>query len=68
MVMHDINLAARFSNKILLINDGSIVKLGNPKEVITKEVLKQIYHMDIFIKEEELTNSPYIIPLSIKKN
>lgn len=68
MVMHDINLAARFSNKILLINDGSIVKLGNPKEVITKEVFEQIYHMDIFIKEEALTNSPYIIPLSIKKN
>ena len=52
MVLHDINLASRFSDNIIAIDDGKIIKSGSPKEVITEEVLKETFKIDATIVDE----------------
>jgi len=43
MVIHDINHAARFSRRIIAIKDGRIVKDDIPANVITEEVIKEVF-------------------------
>ncbi len=63
-ILHDINLAARFSNNMILLKDGTVIGEGNPREVITLENLKNAYEIDMIISKNPYSNSPYVIPLS----
>ncbi|WP_010651835.1 ABC transporter ATP-binding protein [Oceanobacillus massiliensis] len=51
LVIHDINFASCYSDHIVALKDGKIVKQGRTCDVIDKCVLKDIYDMDIDIKE-----------------
>lgn len=66
-VLHDINLAARYCNRLILMNDGKVIVDGTPKEVITEANLKKVYEMKMFIKENKLFGKPEIIPLRVIK-
>jgi iron complex transport system ATP-binding protein len=46
MVLHDINHAARFSHEIVAMRDGGIIASGGPLEIVTAEVLKQVFHIE----------------------
>jgi iron complex transport system ATP-binding protein len=46
-VLHDINLAVRLSDKVLLLKDGVQVGYGNTDEIIDKTILKNVYDMDV---------------------
>ena len=54
LVLHDLNLAAKYSDKIVLLSDGKIIKTGSPKDVLKAEILSEIYDIDIKIKEDPL--------------
>ena len=43
MVMHDINLAARYADRLLLLKDGEVMGLGTPAEVLTNEHVKAAF-------------------------
>lgn len=51
LVLHDINYASFYSDYICAFKDGQIVKFGPVKEVMTKEILSQIYQVDFEIME-----------------
>lgn len=53
IVIHDINFASCYSDEIVALKDGKIVKQGPTCDVIDQCVLKDIYDMDIEIKEIE---------------
>jgi iron complex transport system ATP-binding protein len=52
-VLHDLNLVHRFSDRVILMNNGEIVSRGRPKEVLNGEDLREVYGMDIgsFMRE-----------------
>ena len=54
LVLHDLNLAAKFSDKIALLNKGSVVKTGTPKEVLNPDILSEVYDIDIKVQEDPL--------------
>ncbi|WP_448820295.1 ABC transporter ATP-binding protein [Cetobacterium sp.] len=60
IVIHDINLASLFCDKILFIKDGKIATSGKPKEVIKKEWLEKIYNFTPKILN--LENDIYVLP------
>lgn len=66
-IMHDLNLASRFSDKIILLSKEGIVKQGKPREVIDEQVLKNVYDMDMVVRENKLLSYTEIIPLRIRK-
>lgn len=61
-ILHDINLASRYSDNIILLKDGKIHSIDSPKNVITKKNIKEVYDIDVEVKNIENTDIPYIIP------
>lgn len=51
IVIHDINFASCYSDYIIALKDGKIMKEGSPEEIITPTTLKEIYEMDFQIQE-----------------
>lgn len=51
MVLHDINQAAYYSDKIVAMKDGKIIKSGTPKEVITADIIKETYGIELAIEK-----------------
>tara|TARA_B100000963_G_C22607795_1_gene663452 strand:- start:785 stop:1564 length:780 start_codon:yes stop_codon:yes gene_type:complete len=47
LIIHDLNLAAKFSNKIALLHSGEIKDYGKPKDVLKPSILKMIYKMNM---------------------
>lgn len=46
-VLHDLSLAARYSDKLLLLNNGNVVASGEPKVVLTPDLLEQVYQVEV---------------------
>ncbi len=62
-VLHDINMAARFSDRIIVLSDGSKVEDGSVSQIIREDVLKPVYQIDLVVRENFLTDAPEIVPL-----
>lgn len=65
MVLHDLNLASRFSDHIIAIHEGKIIKNGTPDDVITHEVLKEAFNINATIVFEPSTNKPICLTYDI---
>ncbi|MCD8214122.1 MAG: ABC transporter ATP-binding protein [Clostridiales bacterium] len=59
MVLHDINQAAYYSDRIVAMKEGRIIKYGEPKEVITTETIKETYGLELAI--EKFNNRRFVI-------
>ena len=46
MISHDINIAAKFSDRMILLKDGCIYAAGTPEQVITAENIREVYGVD----------------------
>jgi iron complex transport system ATP-binding protein len=68
MVLHDLNQAARYSDKIIVIKDKKIYKEGKPHEIINKKLLEEVFNIKVKIFEDEENECPYFIPLKNKEN
>lgn len=62
MVLHDINLSARYADYLFAMKDGKLVKEGTPKEIVTPQLIKEIYGMDCLVVNDPVSNTPYILP------
>lgn len=60
MVSHDINLAAVYADRMLLMNKGQIVKLGSPWDVLTYQNLESVYQSTVLVDESPLGQYPRI--------
>lgn len=55
-VVHDLNLAAKFADQIVLLHQGKVLASGTPNKVLTKEYIKKAYHLEpVFHKTENTT-------------
>ncbi|MGN0137249.1 MAG: ABC transporter ATP-binding protein [Candidatus Methanomethylophilaceae archaeon] len=61
MISHDLNIAAKYSDNMVMLSNGSIYAVGTPKEVLTKENIKAVYGVDSEIIESH--GRPHIIML-----
>ncbi|NLK22409.1 MAG: heme ABC transporter ATP-binding protein [Epulopiscium sp.] len=62
-VLHDLNLAARFSDELILLSQGKISALGSVEEVLTKENIKNVYDMEVYMMKNPVTGKPHMIPI-----
>ena len=61
-VLHDLNLAARVCDRILVMAQGRCVALGKPADVLTKARLSEVYRADISVFQQPETGLPVILP------
>ncbi len=51
--IHDLNIALMYCDKIYVLKDGKIIAYGTPSEVMTKELIKEVYEVDAIINKDE---------------
>ncbi len=62
MVLHDINLSARYADYIFAVSKGDLVAQGSPSEVITEELIKRVFGLNCAVIKDPVSNSPFIVP------
>lgn len=63
MVLHDLNLAVRYSDYLVVMKDGQVIASGTPAEVITAELLQEAFDLRARVIEDPETGDPLIVPL-----
>lgn len=66
-VLHDINMAARFSDRIIVLNNGEKIEDGKARDIIKEDILKPVYKIDLVVRENQLTDSAEIVALRSNK-
>ncbi len=61
VVLHDLNLAAQFSDKILLMKDGEKVGYDTPNNILTQEIISTVYNFPCTVSMNPINNNPLII-------
>lgn len=62
-ILHDLNLSSAYCKEIFLMKDGSVYAKGSVKEVLTKENLKAVYHMNFEIHKMNNKDAIFFIPV-----
>ena len=64
--LHDLNLAAKYCDKIIFLKDGTVFCQGEPKKVITSENIESVYGISVNILKDPRSLLPIIQPISKK--
>lgn len=64
MVLHDLNLAGEYCNRLILINEGKICKTGTPNEVLAYQIIEEVYKTIVIVEENPISGKPYILIVS----
>lgn len=60
-VLHDLNLAAAYADKVVLLKDGKVAADGSPWEVLTQELIERVYRQDVRILEHPVRGCPVVL-------
>ena len=63
VVIHDVNLASRYSDQIIMVNHGEIIEMGNPEDVITRKNIEEAYNLEVVIEKNKVTNKIFLTPI-----
>lgn len=66
IALHDLNLAARYADRVALIVAGQIQATGTPREVLKSELISQAYCLPVQVVEHPLAGGPLVLPESGK--
>ncbi|MHA6495458.1 heme ABC transporter ATP-binding protein [Pseudomonas borbori] len=61
VILHDLNLAARYCDRLLLLDQGRPQALGSPEEVLRRELLRQVFGLDVLVQRHPERDHPLII-------
>ncbi len=64
LVTHNLNFAARFADRILLLDQGRVAMEGVPGEVLRKEIVEDVYGWPVKVRHDDLTGALQVTPLS----
>lgn len=62
MVLHDLELAARYADHLIAMRDGRIVADGAPSAVVTEELVSSVFGVDALVTPDPLTGTPLVLP------
>ncbi|TWH57033.1 iron complex transport system ATP-binding protein [Desulfitobacterium sp. LBE] len=62
MVLHDINLSARYADYIFAVHQGNLIAQGAPGKIITADLMKQVFGLDCVVARDPVSGSPFIVP------
>ncbi|MFF8501360.1 ABC transporter ATP-binding protein [Streptomyces anulatus] len=63
MVLHDLNLAARYADHLIALADGGLHASGTPAEVLTEETVRAVFDLDSRIIEDPVSGRPLMLPI-----
>ncbi len=63
LVLHDLNQACRFGDHLIAMKDGAIVAEGNPRQVITEEVVQDVFGLAVKVIPDPVAGTPMVVPI-----
>lgn len=64
IVLHDLNLAGEYCDNLILMDQGTIHSMGQPREVLTYQNIEEVFDTLVIVKENPLSGKPYVIPVT----
>jgi iron complex transport system ATP-binding protein len=61
MVLHDLNLASAYCNRIVLLDNGSIFKEGSSEQVLTYQNIEAVYKTVVLVNDNPVTHRPNVV-------
>ena len=61
--LHDLSLAARWCSRIVMLSDGCIVADGHPQAILTRELLRKLYHVETYLADH--AGGPIVLPYDL---
>jgi iron complex transport system ATP-binding protein len=62
-VLHDLNHAARYATHLVAMRDGAVVAQGDPREIITAELVQAVYDLPCKVITDPVSGTPLVLPL-----
>ncbi|GAF48511.1 iron complex transport system ATP-binding protein [Rhodococcus wratislaviensis] len=66
MVLHDLNLAIRYSDQLIVMRDGAIVAAGAPKDIISAELLLEVFGLEAAVIGDPVSDRPLVVPIGTR--
>ncbi|PZQ88223.1 MAG: cobalamin/Fe(3+)-siderophore ABC transporter ATP-binding protein [Leifsonia xyli] len=63
MVLHDLNLAARYADELVAMSEGRIVASGAPGEILTPELVEQVFGIRSHVIPDPVSETPLVVPI-----
>ncbi|QCB92965.1 ABC transporter ATP-binding protein [Cellulomonas shaoxiangyii] len=63
MVLHDLNLAARYADHLVAVRAGRLYAQGDPAEVVTEQMVRDVFGMESRVVPDPVAGSPLVLPL-----
>ncbi|MGW9350099.1 ABC transporter ATP-binding protein [Nocardiopsis flavescens] len=63
MVLHDLNLAARYADTVIAMREGRVLASGAPAEVLTPALLREVFGLEAVVVEDPVTGGPLVVPV-----
>ncbi len=63
MVLHDLNMAARYAQRLIAMRAGRIIAQGAPYEVLTEPLLREVFELDAQVLTDPVAGTPLVVPV-----
>jgi iron complex transport system ATP-binding protein len=63
VVLHDLNLAARYAERLVAMKDGALVSSGRPEEVLTEQLLADVFDLEARVLPDPVSGTPMVVPV-----
>jgi len=63
MVLHDLNLACRYGDHLIAMKDGAVVATGRPAEVVTSDLVVDVFDLPNLVVPDPVSGTPLIVPI-----
>ena len=63
VVLHDLNLAARYAQRLVAMKDGALVASGTPEEVLTEAMLAEVFELEARVLTDPVSGTPMVVPV-----
>ncbi|WP_439937430.1 ABC transporter ATP-binding protein [Nocardia sp. N13] len=63
MVLHDLNLSARYADHLVALHTGRVVAEGTPRQVVTEDVVRAVFGLDNRVIEDPVSHTPLVVPV-----
>ncbi|WNI22383.1 ABC transporter ATP-binding protein [Streptomyces sp. ITFR-16] len=67
-VLHDLNHAARYATHLIAMRDGRVVAEGTPREVVTEDLVREVFDLPCRVAPDPVTGTPMVIPLGRQRD
>ncbi|MFC0546746.1 ABC transporter ATP-binding protein [Kutzneria chonburiensis] len=66
MVLHDLNLAARYADRLVALRAGKVVAQGKPHDVLTEDLLRDVFDLEAKVIDDPVAGTPLVVPIGTR--